>query len=48
MSTVIPGMRNVTQVEANIAVSDLPSLPQPLLAGLRKHIWLRGNWHEGK
>ena len=48
MSTVIPGMRNVAQVEANVAVSDLPDLPEPLLASLRKHIWLRGNWHAGK
>ena len=48
MSTVIPGMRNVSQVEANIAASDLPDLPEPLLASLRKHIWLRGNWHTGK
>jgi aryl-alcohol dehydrogenase-like predicted oxidoreductase len=48
MSTVIPGMRNVAQVEANVAVSDLPDIPKPLLARLRKHIWLRGNWHAGK
>lgn len=48
MSTVIPGMRNVSQVETNVAVSDLPDLPSPLIEQLRKHIWLRGNWHAGK
>jgi aryl-alcohol dehydrogenase-like predicted oxidoreductase len=48
MSTVIAGMRNASQVEANVAVSDLPDLPAELLARLRRHIWLRGNWHAGK
>jgi len=48
LSTVIPGMRNIAQVEANIAASDLPPLPQSLMDALRKHIWLRGNWHAGK
>ncbi len=48
MSTVIPGMRSVAQVEANVAVSKLPDLPDQLLEKLRKHIWLRGNWHAGK
>ena len=52
MSTVIPGMRNDAQhhaqVEANVMVSDLQNLSEPLLTKLRKHIWLRGNWHAGK
>ena len=48
MSTVIAGMRNASQVEANVAVSDLPDLPAELLGRLRRHIWLRGNWHAGK
>ncbi len=48
MSTVIPGMRNATQVEANTGVSDLPDLPPHVLEKLRAHIWLRGNWHAGK
>ena len=48
MSTVIAGMRNASQVEANVAVSDLPGLPAELLGRLRRHIWLRGNWHAGK
>ena len=48
MSTVIPGMRSVAQVEANTAVSGLPDLPSGLLEKLHTHIWLRGNWHVGK
>jgi len=48
VSTIIPGMRNIAQAEANIKVSDLPDLPPPLLEKLRKHEWLRGNWHAGK
>ena len=48
MSTVIPGMRSIAQVEANTAVSGLPDLPPALLEKLRAHIWLRGNWHVGK
>lgn len=48
MSTVIPGMRNVAQVEANTAVSEMPGLSEELLGKLQKHIWLRGNWHTGK
>jgi aryl-alcohol dehydrogenase-like predicted oxidoreductase len=48
MSTVIPGMRNLAQVEANIGASAAPDLPAELLARLRRHIWLRGNWHAGK
>ncbi len=45
MSTVIPGMRNVKQVEANVAASNAPDLPQPLLEKLYNHWWNRGNWH---
>lgn len=48
VSTVIPGMRNTAQAEANVGVSDLADLPPELLARLRRHIWLRGNWHAGK
>jgi aryl-alcohol dehydrogenase-like predicted oxidoreductase len=48
ISTVIPGMRNLSQVEANTVVSDQPELPVALLEKLRAHIWLRGNWHAGK
>ncbi|MDD2763044.1 MAG: aldo/keto reductase [Opitutaceae bacterium] len=48
VSTVIPGIRNVAQAEANCAVSDLPPLPDALLLRLRRHNWLRGFWYSGK
>ncbi len=46
VSTVIPGMRSVAQVEQNVAVSDQPLLSGPLTAELRKHNWRRMFWHE--
>jgi aryl-alcohol dehydrogenase-like predicted oxidoreductase len=48
VSVVIPGMRNAQQAEQNVAVSDLPALPDQLLAKLRTHAWARGNWYAGK
>ncbi len=48
VSTVIPGIRNPAQAEANCAVSDLEPLPSPLLVTLRRHNWLRGFWYAGK
>jgi aryl-alcohol dehydrogenase-like predicted oxidoreductase len=48
MSTVIPGMRSIPQVEINTAVSDRPDIDPTLLEKLRAHVWLRGNWHPGK
>ncbi len=39
VSTVIPGMRKVKHVEANLAVSDKGPLPEAVLAVLRKHAW---------
>ena len=48
VSTVIPGMRNVAQAEANCAVSDLPAMPEPLVTRLRRHNWRRGVWYGGK
>ncbi len=48
VSTVIPGMRTRSQVEQNNAVSEMADLPAELLMRLRKHEWLRGNWHAGK
>ncbi|HSI83031.1 MAG TPA: aldo/keto reductase [Candidatus Methylacidiphilales bacterium] len=48
VSTVIPGMRNVAQTDANVSVSDLPPMTEALESSLRKHIWMRGNWHTGK
>ncbi len=41
VSTVIPGMRRLRHVEANIAVSDGKGLPAGLIAQLRAHRWDR-------
>jgi aryl-alcohol dehydrogenase-like predicted oxidoreductase len=41
VSTIIPGMRKVRHVEANIASSDGHRLPAPLIAALRTHRWDR-------
>ena len=41
VSTVIPGMRKLQHVEANIAVSDGQRLPPALMAELRTHRWDR-------
>jgi aryl-alcohol dehydrogenase-like predicted oxidoreductase len=48
VSTVIPGIRNVAQANANCGVSDLPLMPAELLAKLRRHNWRRGVWYGGK
>jgi aryl-alcohol dehydrogenase-like predicted oxidoreductase len=48
VSTVIPGIRNVAQAEANCGVSNLPALPSVLLERLRRHNWRRGVWYGGK
>ncbi len=41
VTTVIPGMRRIEHVRANLAVSDGTSLPSALLAELRGHRWDR-------
>ncbi|MGE5828534.1 MAG: aldo/keto reductase [Micromonosporaceae bacterium] len=41
VSTVIPGMRSVTHVRANTAVSDAPPLDEAFVAELRRHRWDR-------
>lgn len=41
VSTIIPGMRKVRHVEANIAASDAGPLAPELQAGLAKHRWVR-------
>jgi aryl-alcohol dehydrogenase-like predicted oxidoreductase len=41
VSTIIPGMRKVQHVEANIAASDLGPLPEALHRQLRAHRWDR-------
>ena len=48
VSTVIPGIRNVAQAEANCGVSDLPPMPETLLQALHKHYWRRAFWYAGK
>lgn len=48
VSTVIPGMRNAAQAEANAAVSDLSEMPEDLLGRLRAHAWRRAFWYDGK
>ena len=41
VSTTIPGMRQVRNVEANLAAGDRPPLPPDLLTALRTHRWER-------
>jgi len=41
VTTIIPGMRKVRNVEANLAASGKGRLPAPLQAELRKHRWER-------
>jgi len=48
VGTVIPGMRNASQAEANCAASDLPVMAADLQRRLREHNWLRGFWYAGK
>lgn len=48
VSTVIPGIRNIAQAEANCRVSDLPDLSPELLGTLRRHNWRRAFWYGGK
>ncbi|MEP6847222.1 MAG: aldo/keto reductase [Acidobacteriota bacterium] len=41
VSTIIPGMRKIKNVEANVAASDHGVLPDELLDELKKHRWVR-------
>ena len=41
VSTIIPGMRKIANVETNVAASDAGALPGPVQAELRKHRWDR-------
>ncbi len=45
ITTVIPGMRSVLNVERNAAMSDGQQLPAPLLENLRAHAWPK-NFYE--
>lgn len=47
VSTVIPGIRNVAQAEANCAVSELPDMPKTLQEKLQGHYWHRSVWYPG-
>jgi aryl-alcohol dehydrogenase-like predicted oxidoreductase len=48
VSTVIPGMRNIRQVEMNCGVSDQPPMSDALEAKLRPLNWRRAFWYGGK
>lgn len=48
VSTVIPGIRNVTQARLNSAACEKADLPATLLKQLRRHNWLRAFWYSGK
>jgi aryl-alcohol dehydrogenase-like predicted oxidoreductase len=48
VGTVIPGMRNVQQAEANCGVSDLPGMTPELQRDLHAHNWRRAFWYGGK
>jgi hypothetical protein len=41
VSTIIPGMRKIRNVETNIAASDKGPLPPVLHSELQKHRWER-------
>jgi aryl-alcohol dehydrogenase-like predicted oxidoreductase len=41
VGTIIPGMRKMKNVEANIAASDGKGLPKDLLRKLKDHRWER-------
>lgn len=47
VSTVIPGMRNTWQAEANTGVSDLPPLSEEIMLKLREHAWKKAFWYMG-
>lgn len=48
VSTVIPGIRNVRQAEANCGVSDAQPISDALEQQLRGHRWNRAFWYGGK
>ncbi|HEY5550255.1 MAG TPA: aldo/keto reductase [Opitutaceae bacterium] len=48
VSVVIPGIRSVAQAEMNCAVSDLPAMPDALVAKLHRYNWRRAVWYGGK
>ena len=46
VSTVIPGMRSISNVESNCLLSDGKKLSESLIAELRNHKWGRDFYHE--
>jgi aryl-alcohol dehydrogenase-like predicted oxidoreductase len=48
VSTIIPGMRKLSHVDANVAASDAGPLSAELIAALRPHRWERkpANWSQ--
>jgi aryl-alcohol dehydrogenase-like predicted oxidoreductase len=48
VSTVIPGIRNLWQAEANCRIGSLPPLSDGLETVLQKHYWRRSFWYSGK
>jgi aryl-alcohol dehydrogenase-like predicted oxidoreductase len=48
VSTVIPGIRNVAQAEANCGASELPPMSDALQMRMRGHAWMRSFWYGGK
>lgn len=47
VATVIPGMRSIKNVESSCATSEMGPLPEPVLAELKRHVWIR-NFYEPK
>jgi aryl-alcohol dehydrogenase-like predicted oxidoreductase len=47
ISTVIPGMRKVWQVESNVSVSGKDPLPDEVIEILHSHNWNKGFWYLG-
>jgi len=45
VSTVIPGMRSMKNVESNCALSDGRLLSEKLLSELKNHRWVRDFYH---
>lgn len=48
VSAVAVGMRNVDQVQKNLATAAKSPLPDQMLQRLRRHNWRRGVWYAGK
>ncbi len=47
VSTVIPGMRNPSQVDLNCAVSEMPDISGDIMVKLHDHNWRKAFWYLG-